>query len=203
MLGLASFTPTIAFSRKTPKPVPYAIELYFDDHTEALIKAIWEKLAAKGVSDRLSKRGTRPHVALAVYDDADPGEIAFQLRRLAKESAPIEARFEMIGTYCSADGVLFLCPVVSPRFFLMHSSVIKLLNPLVAGLKDTCRPNRFVPHCTIAYGLDKENLSRAVALFSNKALPIVGSFSKIGLFDLSASEDRCIYPFLRETNVGS
>jgi 2'-5' RNA ligase len=183
--------------------VPYAIELFFDERTEVLIKAIWEKLAQKGVSDRLVKKGNRPHVALAVYEDADPGEIAFQLRALAKDQAPVEARFEMLGTYCSADGVLFLCPVVSPRFFLLHSTVIKVLNPIVSGLKDSCRPTRFVPHCTIAHGLDKENLSKAVALFSNKALPIIGQFSRIGLFDLAANEDRCIYSFLKEPLVAS
>jgi 2'-5' RNA ligase len=178
--------------------VPYAVQLYFDERTETLIRAIWEKLAEKGVSDRLLKKGSRPHVALAVFEDADPGELAFQLRSLAKEQAPVEARFEMLGTYCSADGVLFLCPVLSPRLFLLHSTVIKLLGPVTQGLKESCKPTRFVPHCTVAYGLDKENLGKAVALFSNKALPILGQFSRIGLYDLAASEDRCIYPFLRE-----
>jgi 2'-5' RNA ligase len=178
--------------------VPYAVELYFDDRTEALIKAIWEKMAEKGVSDRQAKRKARPHVALAVFEDADPGEVTYLLRALAKEQSPVEARFEMLGTYCSADGVLFLVPVVSPRFFLLHSNTIRLLNPLVQGLKETCRPQRYVPHCTVAHGLDKETLGRAVALFSNKALPIVGTFNRIGLFDLASSEDRCIYPFIKE-----
>lgn len=183
--------------------MPFAIELYFDERTAALIKAIWEKLAEKGVSDRVVKRGTRPHVALAVFEDGDAGELAHMLRQMAKEQAPVEARFEALGTYCSADGVLFLAPVVSPRFFLLHSTVIRQLNPLVHGLKETCRPNRFVPHCTIAYGLDKESLSRAVALFSNKALPIVGHFTKIGLFDLGTNEDRCIYTFQKESGQGT
>jgi 2'-5' RNA ligase len=178
--------------------VPYAIELYFDERTEALIRAIWEKLAQKGVSDRLVKKGGRPHVALAVFEDGDPGELSFQLRTMAKDQAPVEARFEILGTYCSADGVLFLCPVVSPRFFLLHSTIIKTLNPVVSGLKESCRPTRFVPHCTIAHGLDKENLTKAVALFSKKALPIIGQFSRIGLFDLASNEDRCIYPFMKE-----
>ena len=176
----------------------YAIQLYFDERTEALIKAIWEKLAEKGVSDRLAKRGTRPHVALAVFDDTDAGELTFWMRRLARDQAPVEARFEALGTYCSADGVLFLVPVVSPRLFLLHSTVFKGVGQLALGLKDSCRPNRFVPHCTIAYGLDKETLSRAVALFSNKALPILGTFSRIGLFDLNSNEDRCVYAFQKD-----
>lgn len=175
--------------------MPYAIELYFDERTESLIKAIWEKMAEKGVSQRMAQRAVRPHVALAVFEDADPGELAYLLRGLAKEQALVEARFEVLGTYCSADGVLFLSPVVSPRFFLLHSNVLKTINPLVAGMKESFRPNRFVPHCTIAYGLEKENLIKAVALFSNKALPVVGQYNRIGLFDLAANEDRCIYAF--------
>jgi 2'-5' RNA ligase len=182
--------------------VPFAIELYFDERTEALIRAIWEKLAERGVSDRLAKKGSRPHVALAVFEDADAGELTYWLRRLARDQAPVEARFEALGTYCSADGVLFLVPVASPRFFLLHSTVIKTLSAQAQGLKDTCRPNRYVPHCTIAYGLDKEPLSRAIALFSNKALPIVGSFNRIGLFDLATNEDRCVYAFQKEPATG-
>jgi 2'-5' RNA ligase len=178
--------------------VPYAVELYFDERTESLIRAIWEKLAEKGVSDRLLKKANRPHVALAVFEDCDPGELAHQIRLFSKEQSSLEARFEMLGTYCSADGVLFLCPVVSPRFFLLHSSIIRILNPLVGGLKDSCRPTRFVPHCTVAHGLDKDTLGKAVALFSNKALPIVGQFTRIGLFDLSVQEDRCVYAFTKE-----
>lgn len=183
--------------------MPFAIELYFDERTEALIKAIWEKLAEKGVSDRLLKKGTRPHVALAVFEDADAGELAYWLRHMARDQTPVEARFEALGTYCSADGVLFLVPVVSPRLFLLHSTVIKGLNSLAQGLKETCRPNRFVPHCTIAYGLDKETLSKAVALFSNRALPIVGHFNRIGLFDLARNEDRCVYAFQKDSSVAA
>ncbi len=183
--------------------MPYAVELYFDDRTEALIRAIWEKMAEKGVSDRQAKRKARPHVALAVFEDCDTGELTYLLRTLAKEQSPVEARFEALGTYCSADGVLFLIPVVSPRFFLLHSNTIRLISPIVQGLKDSCRPQRFVPHCTVAHGLDKETLGRAVALFSNKALPIVGAFNRIGLFDLASQEDRCIYPFIKESSASN
>ena len=183
--------------------MPFAVELYFDERTESLIKAIWEKLAEKGVSERMAHRAARPHVALAVFEDADPGELAYLLRSLAKDQSPLEVRFEVLGTYCSADGVLFLCPVVSPRFFLLHSAVLKLIHPLVSGMKETCRPNRFIPHCTIAYGLKKDTLSRAVALFSNRALPLVGQYNRIGLFDLAASEDRCIYPFQKSVQTAT
>lgn len=182
--------------------MPFALQLYFDERTETLIRAIWEKMAETGVSQRMARRAGRPHVALAVFDDVDPGELAYLLRGLARDQAPFELRFESLGTYCSADGVLFLNPVVSPRFFLLHSTVFKLIHPMVVGLKDSCRPYRYVPHCTIAYGLDKETLARAVALFSNRALPVVGQFNRIGLFDLATNEDRCIYTF-QKTLSGS
>ena len=134
-------------------------------------------------------------MALSVFEECDPGEIAFRLRQLAKEQRAFEARFEHLGTYCSKDGVLFLVPVTSPRFFLLHGNVFKVLGDVIQGLKDGCKPNRFVPHCTVAYGLDKETLARTVALFSNKALPIVGTFDRIGMVDLATNEDKFIYPF--------
>lgn len=175
----------------------FAVELYLDERCEGLIKGIWEKLAQKGLSDKLVHKGHRPHVALSVFDDADPGDLIDQLRKLSLDQAAFEARFESLGTFCTADGVLFLVPVLSPRLFLLHSTVHKLLSSLASGVKESCRPNRFVPHCTIAYGLDKDSLAKAVALFSNKALPILGTFERIGLVDLGTNEDRCVYSFQR------
>lgn len=176
----------------------YAVQLYVDAKTESLVKQVWEKLAEKGVSDNMIKKGGRPNVGLSVFDDADPGEISYRLRQLCKEQRAVEARFEHLGTYCTADGILFLVPVISPRFFLLHSTVYKVLGDAIVGLRDGCKPTRFVPHMTVAYGLDKETLAKTVALFSNKALPIVGSFEKIALVDLATMEDKCVYPFIND-----
>jgi 2'-5' RNA ligase len=177
----------------------YSVQLYLDAQTEALVRQVWDRLAEKGVSDNMIKKGGRPHVGLSVFDDADPGEISYRLRQLCKQQRSVEARFEHLGTYCSKDGVLFLVPVVSPRFFLLHSTVYKLLNDSIQGIREGCKPNRFVPHLTVAYGLDKETLSKTVSLFGNKALPIVGNFEKIALVNLATMEDQCVYPFIKES----
>lgn len=178
--------------------MPFAVQLYVDTATEALIRQVWEKLAEKGVSDNMVKKGGRPNVGLSVFDDADPGEVSYRLRQLCKIQRVVEARFEHLGTYCSKDGILFLVPVVSPRFFLLHSSVYKTLGDVIIGLREGCKPNRFVPHLTVAYGLDKETLSKTVSLFGNKALPIVGNFDRVALVDLATMEEKCVYPFLME-----
>jgi hypothetical protein len=179
--------------------MPYAVQLYVDGATETLIRQVWDRLAEKGVSDNMLKKGGRPNVGLSVFEDGDPGEISFRLRQLCREQRTVEARFEHLGTYCSKDGILFLVPVVSPRFFLLHSTVYKLLADNIQGVRDGCRPNRYVPHLTVAYGLDKETLSKTVSLFGNKALPIVGTFEKIALVNLNTMEDCCVYPFVKES----
>lgn len=176
----------------------FAVELYMDARTETLIKGVWALLAQRGVSDNILKKNSRPHVALSVFDECDPGEITYRLKKMSEEEKTLEARFEHLGTYCSKDGVLFLVPVVSPRFFLLHSKVFKILNGAIVGLRDGCKPTHFVPHCTVAYGLDKETLAKTVALFSNKALPIVGAFERVGLVDLARQEDKCIYALRKE-----
>jgi 2'-5' RNA ligase len=176
----------------------YAVQLYVDAQTEALIRQVWDKLAEKGVSDNMIKKGGKPNVGLSVFDDGDPGEISFRLRQLCKEQRSVEARFEHLGTYCSKDGILFLVPVVNPRFFLLHSTVYKQLGDVIINLREGCKPSRFVPHLTVAYGLDKETLSKTVALFSNKALPIVGTFERIALVDLATMEEKCVYSFWKD-----
>lgn len=178
--------------------MPFAVQLYLDPKSEALIQQVWDKLADKGVSDNMAKKGVRPNVGLSAFEDGDPGEISFRLRQLCKEQRAVEARFAHLGTDCKKDGVLFLVPVVSPRFFLLHSTVFKALGDTIHGLKDSCKPNRYMPHLTVAYGLDKETLTKTVALFGDKALPIVGNFERIALVDLATMEDKCVYSFLKE-----
>lgn len=176
----------------------YAVQLYLDAQTESLVRQVWEKLSERGVSDNMLKKGGRPNVGLSVFEEGDPGEISFRIRELCQEQRVIEARFEHLGTYCSKDGILFLVPVINPRFFLLSSSLYKALNPVIGGLRETCKPNRFVPHLTVAYGLDKDTLSKTVSLFSNRALPIVGVFEKLALVELSNMEERCIYPLKKD-----
>ena len=44
----------------------YAVQLYMDPKTEALIKQVWDKLAEKGLSDNMIKKGGRPNVGVSV-----------------------------------------------------------------------------------------------------------------------------------------
>jgi hypothetical protein len=51
--------------------MPYAIVTYFDPPTERAVRAIWDDLAAQGISRDVPAAQIRPHITLAVYDDLD------------------------------------------------------------------------------------------------------------------------------------
>ena len=179
----------------------YAINVYFDAQTENLIRGVWQKLADMGVSNNMIEKGGRPHVALLVFEDCDPGEVSAKLRQFADHQQPVEFRFETLGTFCSKDGVLFLEPSFSPWVFLLYNDVRKLTKNDYIGLKDGCKPQRYVPHCTVAYGLDKDTLSKTVSMFSNKALPIIGRFDRIGLVELPRMDDKCLFHFMKPFDI--
>lgn len=48
--------------------MPYAVKLLFDAEGETRVRRIWETLKAAGLSNYMVDSGSRPHIALAVYD---------------------------------------------------------------------------------------------------------------------------------------
>jgi 2'-5' RNA ligase len=56
------------------EPVAHSIELYFDDDTDAALRAVWVELADAGVPSqlRVTSASNRPHVTMAVAGRIDP-----------------------------------------------------------------------------------------------------------------------------------
>jgi hypothetical protein len=64
--------------------MPYAVVTYFDPPTERAVRAIWDDLAAQGISRDVPAAQIRPHITLAVYDDL----IAYPVRNIWPSSSP-------------------------------------------------------------------------------------------------------------------
>ena len=121
------------------------IELRFDAATETRIRALIASL------DPTASRVTRPHVSLAVFDDADAGPLIGAARRVAMTS-PIDVRLAGVGAFPSDQRAVFLLPTLTGPLHELHDRLHAALG--VAG--DACwplyRPGEWVPHCTLATG---------------------------------------------------
>lgn len=76
--------------------MPFAIELYLDDHADRLVRQIWAALDERGVRSLGSIPGTdyRPHVSLTVFDQGDTTRIAEAVRPLVEDATCPTARWQ-------------------------------------------------------------------------------------------------------------
>lgn len=141
----------------------YAVELYFDPKGERRIRGVWEKLARRGISSLKLTIRARPHLSLAVFKGSfDPKGFKSALQKFARAASPISINFAAIGTFPTIDGVVFVQPVVTSDLLEFHRRFHAMLTDTGAVSSEYYRPGRWVPHCTVAQGLARAEVTRAI-----------------------------------------
>jgi 2'-5' RNA ligase len=143
----------------------YAVELYFDTSCEARLRAAW---AAAGSS--LPALNATPHVSLAVLPEIDDVNLPVALRRFAASEAPLQLQFAAVGAFPTAEGVVFLAPVVTGRLLALHQRCHALLAGLGEQPNGYYLPDRWVPHCTVGQDLPPDQVSAMVATLLRAAV---------------------------------
>lgn len=98
----------------------WALEICFDDAAENEVRRRWDALIAAGVPCLLPGSGARPHVSLAVTRDIDMAALSDALNGIA-ENAPTAMTFASVGAFPTAEGVVFLAPVVTAELLRWHA----------------------------------------------------------------------------------
>jgi 2'-5' RNA ligase len=140
--------------------LPYAITLRLDARGERRIRRLWDALARRGISDSMPRLGYRPHVTLGVYDAMAPEAVAPLLAGLARKCLPLAAEFTGLRSFPGSAPVLWAAPAPSTGLKAAHA----LLHEAVcADCHEHYRPGSWIPHCTLAQGLDQDGLRAATA----------------------------------------
>jgi 2'-5' RNA ligase len=131
--------------------------------------------------------GTRPHVSLGVFGDAQLQPVLTRLVSLAGEQAPFEIRLDSLGLFEKA-GALFVGPASSRPLQDLQQRCYDRLRGLVSGWEDYYLPERIIFHCTLNIDLKRDELLRATAAAMDIALPIMAKVEGIGLVKLPEGE---------------
>ena len=99
----------------------FAIELFFDPAADAAVRTIWRALADASHSPTMLEIGSRPHVSLAVCGALDAQRFRPVLEAFARET-PLEFVLASVGAFPTAEGVVFLAPVVTRRLLNLHQT---------------------------------------------------------------------------------
>ena len=175
----------------------FAVELYFDAATEASLRELWEALSNEGISDVMPSIGARPHISLATFECIDLVSLREELRSLARVAQPLTVTLGAVGTFPTAEGVVYLAPVVTQEFLSLHKRLHARLSDLGIASAEYYRPGKWIPHCTAAIDLDAEEVSSAVDLCLRSNVFVTARLTEIGLIEFRPVRDICVFPLLR------
>lgn len=161
----------------------FAIELCFDEQTDARIREIWERIEQAGLPSRLLQFGHTPHVSLGVCGELDSAAFAGKLHEFAAREPKLHATLASLSTFSNREGVVFLGLVNTPELLAMHARFDALFAACARDPWEYYRPGRWVPHCTLTTALDREQVASALRVCLEVTLPIQATFESVAIVE--------------------
>lgn len=180
--------------------MPMAIELFFDQDSDATIRRIWADLAAAGLpSTMLESRASRPHISILASRNSDTAAVAATLADLAAVTQPFEAQLDAVGFFNSPEGVAFLSVTPNQMLLKLHQECFERCGHAMGALWEHYLPGKLAYHCTLTQGLKPDQASRVLELACRQKFPVRVKILKIGLMSFPPIEERCAYPLFGST----
>ncbi len=167
--------------------MPFVVELYFDPSTEASIRGAWKAIDEAGISDSMPKGGYRPHVSLGVCEHLETDSLAQELSTFAVGVAPFQLSFPNIGIFSTSEGVVYLGVTLTEQLLNLHTTFHKIFKKYAEEQREYYTVGRWVPHCTLAFGLSEHQITETVTICRQIDLPVSTEVKEIGLVKVSAT----------------
>jgi 2'-5' RNA ligase len=161
----------------------FAIELYFDPATETAIRQIWQMLAEAGLPATLLEANYVPHISLAVSSQVELAGLDQALARLAAKTSPLAFSLANIGIFPTTEAVVFLGVTVNQALLALHTEFYQQASPYLSQPLIYYKPDNWIPHCTLSYGLNLRTQMNSVLQVCLEKLhvPLQGQLTHIGL----------------------
>jgi len=162
----------------------HVVVAYFDDDAEHAVRALWRRLAQAGVPTPPAKPG--PHVTFAVAKTI-PRRTRDLLKDELRTLAIPRLWLSNLGTFPSTENVLMLSAVVDTELLAVHSAIHDVLAGRVQSPVANCMPGSWVPHCTLAQGVEHDQLTRGFAAL-HPVDRIEARVEQVAIFDTQTAE---------------
>jgi 2'-5' RNA ligase len=173
--------------------VAHAIEMYFDDLADASVRKLWRALADAGLPSlaTFTHRRHRPHVSLTVAGSLAGADLT-HLRSVLRAHQPTLQPY-VLGTFPGSGGALFLGVPVTTELLAFHADVHAALAAQPVDHWPHYLPGNWVPHCTLAEGLGKDEASAAFGLVYGYE-PITATIASAGIKDTTTGAITVLTP---------
>ena len=161
--------------------MPFGAVLLFDEETEAKVKGAWTALADAGVSRSMRMPGFRPHLSLSVGDRLEVERVGEGLASLARSAPPLPVGLPGLGIFADT-GVVYVGVTPTEALLDLHRRVDAVCEG-AGSLEDWYRPDGWVPHVTLAFGLDANGLADAVRVLAGLPLKLAARAEVLALVE--------------------
>jgi hypothetical protein len=161
----------------------YAVQLYFDSKLEGTLLEVRSALTKAGVTPTLERLGDRPHVSLAVLEQAPVQRCIDVVRRFAETQSAFHASFAAFGAFPTSPGVVYLTPTPSAALLDAHRRMHLQLSELGASIHEHYMPDGWIPHSTIGFELSSKEVAIALSWLHGNFKPLDGTYSSIGVIE--------------------
>ncbi|MDR7301661.1 2'-5' RNA ligase family protein [Haloactinomyces albus] len=165
-----------------------ALELFFDAEADAAVRVLWQRLDDAGVPSMATRthQRHRPHVTLAMGATIPPSARRALAADLGTLSIP-DLWLYTLGTFPGEDSVLLLSAITDTELLAVHSAAHDALAGKVTQPSAYHLPGAWVPHCTLAQGITRDELSAGFAVL-HPAEPIRATVTEVGITDTRTGE---------------
>ncbi len=163
--------------------MPFAVHLFFDAKTEAIIKSAWRKLADTGIASYMYQSANRPHLSLAIYQQVNLKGCEHLLKSFAAARNPLPVDFQHFGIFSTTPAAVFLASTVTSSLLELHLQIHEILHSICTDSNPYYLPGKWVPHCTLALDLEPRWITQALDIGLQLSLPLSGEITEIGVIE--------------------
>jgi 2'-5' RNA ligase len=179
-----------------PQAVQIAVALYFDPAAEAAVRAIIARLLAAGAVSPTPGQ-LRPHVTLAVCGGIQVKQIRPVVAEIATVTPRLPCTLASVGAFPTEEGVVFLAPNASRALIELQVLVLDALGRLGAEVSPYFQVGSWVPHCTLAVGIQRDRIAAAFGACYEELSPISGRFTQLAVVEINTGESGYSFDLVR------
>jgi len=166
----------------------YLISIYFDANTEKILNSYIQHVARATDNTFMLDNHVPPHITVAAVETKQEEILISKVEEVTKKLICGEIRFVSVGSFASK--VIYVQPVLNQYLHNLSELLSKELGQMEETiLSPYYQPFSWLPHCTIAKQLSKEQMQQAFAVLSNEFVSMNAKVTRIGIAKTNPHRD--------------
>lgn len=166
----------------------YLISIYFNEETERKLKNIIQHIANETGNTFMLDNQVPPHMTVAAVETKHEDVLVARMDELVKRLQNDTIQFVSTGSFASK--VIYVQPVLNEYLHNLSVTLKQELDQIEETiLSPYYQPFSWLPHCTMAKQLSKEQMQQAFSVLQNEFMPMDARVVRIGIAKTNPHRD--------------